>query len=71
MVCKTMIQSNQFGSVQIAQALRDASPSIDDRKHNIEDYIERTIAAARAQVEFQRQLQQQESEDNDIDYHTL
>ena len=72
MVCRTMIQSNQFGSVQIAEAMREASPSIDDRKHNIEDYIERTIAAARAQVEFQRQLQQQhESEDTATDDHTL
>lgn len=63
MVCKTMHESHQFGSVQIAQALREASPNIDDRKHNVEDYIERTIAAAKAAAELQRQLQQAENED--------
>ena len=65
MVCKTMHESHQFGSAQIAQALREASPNIDDRKHNIEDYIERTVLKAKKAAELQRQLQQQqENEDH-------
>lgn len=65
MVCKTMHESHQFGSVQIAQALREASPNIDDRKHNIEDYIERTVSKARAAAELQRQLQQQQQNEEE------
>ena len=67
MVCKTMVQ-HHFSDEQIAHALREASPDLATR-HSVEDYIARTVSYARNYIEMQRQIQ--ESEDNDIDEHTL
>ena len=67
MVCKTMVQ-HHFSDVQIAHALREASPDLATR-HSVEDYIARTVSYARNYIEMQRQLQ--ESEDAATDDHTL
>ncbi|NOS97377.1 MAG: relaxase/mobilization nuclease domain-containing protein [Methylotenera sp.] len=67
MVSTTMIERG-FSDLKIAEAMREASPSLAERKTDIEDYIARTIIAAAAKEREKRleyQLQNQPQHKNE------
>jgi hypothetical protein len=55
--------ASEDGKKQIKEAMRDASPGVYQRKHNVDDYVNRTVEKASQDPSVRSALNQRKAEE--------